>query len=105
MTRVLLTVGLAAALATGCSKERIAECDDFVTTAEKAALCTTIASDKRGQFAVAAKQIKDALQKLDDAGGADKAPEATVEDMRRTCKSQNTLVVDELQKTSADCLK
>jgi hypothetical protein len=105
MSRLAIAFGLVAALATGCSKKRVAECDDFVKTAEKLASCDKIPADKRAPVAAAAKQIKDMLQMVDDAGGFDQAPSETVDEMRQACKSQNKLIVDEMQNTFPDCLK
>jgi hypothetical protein len=105
MNKLLLACSVVAALATGCSKKRVAECDDFVKTAEKLAKCDKLPEGSRSSVASAAKQIKDMLQMVDDAGGFDQAPKETVEEMRQTCKSQNTRIVEEMQKTFPDCLK
>ena len=105
MNKHLLACGLAAAVGAGCSKKRVAECDEFVTTAEKLAKCDKLPESARSSVATAAKQIKDMLQMVDDAGGFDSAPKETVDEMRQACKAQNTRVVEEMQKTFPDCLK
>ena len=74
-------------------------------TAEKLASCSKLPEGSRSSVAAAAKQIKDMLQMVDDAGGFDSAPAETVDQMRNACKSQNTRIVDEMQKTFPECLK
>ena len=105
MNKLLLACGVAAVLASGCSKKRVAECDEFVKTAEKLGKCDKLPEGSRSTIGAAAKQIKDMLQMVDDAGGFDSAPAETVDQMRSTCKSQNTRIVEEMQKTFPDCLK
>jgi hypothetical protein len=105
MNKLLLACGVAAVLAAGCSKKRVVECDEFVKTAEKLASCDKLPEGSRSSVAAAAKQIKDMLQMVDDAGGFDSAPAETVDQMRQACKSQNTRIVEEMQKTFPDCLK
>lgn len=105
MTKILVACGLAAVLACGCSKKRVTECDDFVKTAEKLAKCEKLPEAARESVAASAKQIKDMLQMVDDAGGFDSAPAETIDQMRQACKSQNTRIVDEMQKTLPECLK
>jgi len=105
MNKLLLACGVAAVLASGCSKKRVAECDEFVKTAEKLSKCDKLPESARSSVGTAAKQIKDMLQMVDDAGGFDAAPKETVDEMRSTCKSQNTRIVEEMQKTFPDCLK
>jgi len=105
VNKLALACGVAAALAAGCSKKRVAECDEFVKTAEKLAKCDKLPEGARSSVASAAKQIKDMLQMVDDAGGFDSAPKETVDEMRQACKAQNTRVASEMQKTFPDCLK
>ena len=105
MNKLLLACGVAALLASGCTKKRVAECDEFVKTAEKLGKCEKLPEGARTSVTAAAKQIKDMLQLVDDAGGFDSAPAETVDQMRQACKSQNTVIVEELQKTFPDCLK
>ena len=109
MNKVLLACGVAAVLGLlivgGCSKKRVAECDEFVKTAEKLGKCDKLPEGSRASVAAAAKQIKDMLQMVDDAGGFDSAPAETVDQMRQACKSQNTTIVDEMQKSFPECLK
>ena len=105
MNKLLLACGVAAVLATGCSKKRVVECDEFVKTAEKLGACAKLPEGSRASVAAAAKQIKDMLQLVDDAGGFDSAPAETVDQMRQACKSQNTAIVDEMQKSFPECLK
>ncbi|MBA3456657.1 MAG: hypothetical protein H0T42_26445 [Deltaproteobacteria bacterium] len=105
MNKLALAVGVAAVLAAGCSKKRVSECDDFVTTAEKLAKCEKLPETARTSVAGSAKQIKDMLQMVDDNGGFDSAPAETVDQMRQACKSQNTRIVEEMQKTFPECLK
>ncbi len=96
---------MAALLGSGCSKKRVAECDDFVKTAEKLGTCAKLPEAPRTTVAAAAKQIKDMLQIVDDAGGFDSAPPETVDQMRQACKSENTRIVSEMQKTFPECLQ
>ena len=105
MNRLVLAWGMAALLGSGCSKKRLAECDDFVKAAEKLSTCEKLPEGARTTVGAAAKQIKDMLQMVDDAGGFDAAPAETVDQMRSACKSENTRIVEEMQKTFPDCLK
>lgn len=105
MSKLVVACAVAAVLAAGCSKKRVVECDDFVKTAEKLGKCAKLPEGSRATIGAAAKQIKDMLQMVDDAGGFDSAPAETVDQMRSTCKSQNTRIVEEMQKTFPDCLK
>jgi hypothetical protein len=105
MNKLVLACGMAALLVSGCSKKRVTECDDFVKTAEKLAKCEKLPEGARTSVAASAKQIKDMLQMVDDAGGFDSAPAETVDQMRSACRSQNTRIVEEMTKTFPDCLK
>jgi hypothetical protein len=105
MNKLLLACGMTALLVSGCSKKRVAECDDFVKTAEKLGTCEKLPESARTSVAASAKQIKDMLQMVDDAGGFDSAPAETVDQMRQACKSQNTRIVEEMTKTFPECLK
>ena len=104
MIRALLVAALLLS-SSACSKKRIAECDDFVKTAEKLSKCDKLPAEQREAVAGGAKQIADMLKMVDDAGGFDEAPKEVVDELRSTCKSQNDRVVEEMQKTFPDCLK
>lgn len=93
------------ALGTGCSKERVKECDEFVATMDKLASCEKLPADARKQIGESSKMIKDALKQIDDAGGTGNAPKDLVDQMRDTCKTQTKTVVDEYTKLMPDCLK
>ena len=71
MNKRLLACGVAALLGSGCSKKRVAECDDFVKAAEKLGSCAKLPEGARTTVAAAAKQSKDMLKMVDDAGGFD----------------------------------
>ncbi len=104
MTRTVLIAALLLSSA-ACSKKRVAECDDFVATAEKLAKCDKLPEAQREAVSSGAKQIKDMLKMVDDAGGFDNAPKETVDELRSTCKGQNDRVVEEMKKTFPECLK
>ena len=101
----LLIAAAALALAAGCSKERVAECDAFVETIEKISKCDKLPAEQRNQVAESGKQIKDALKMIDDAGGVGDAPEDLVRQLRDTCKTQNTTVIEQFQKVAPECVK
>ena len=92
-------------VAGGCSKKRVAECDEFVATIEKIAKCDKLPADQRKQVGDSAKTIKDALQMIDDAGGVGDAPPDLVQQMRDTCKTQNKTIVEQFQKLTPECMK
>lgn len=100
----LLSVALLAGLG-GCSKKRVAECDAFVATVDKLAKCSKIPEAQRTQLQASAKQIKDALKTVDDAGGFDSAPADLVKQMADTCKTQEKTIVDAMAKLDPDCVK
>lgn len=104
MNKLLIGVLVLGSMA-GCSKKRVAECDAFVETIEKLSKCDKIPADQRTQVAESAKQIKDALKMIDDAGGVGDAPEDLVRQMRDTCKTQNTTVIEQFQKVAPECVK
>jgi hypothetical protein len=101
----LLIVALVFAGAAGCSKKRVAECDAFVETIEKISKCDKLPADQRTAVSESGKQIKDALKMIDDAGGVGDAPEDLVKQLRDTCKTQNTTVIEQFQKVAPDCVK
>jgi hypothetical protein len=107
MNKLLCVCAVAAAMlvGAGCSKKRVAECDDFVETVEKIAKCDKLPEDQRKQVADSGKTIKDALQMIDDAGGVGDAPQDLVKQLRDTCKTQNTSVTDTFKKLQPDCMK
>ena len=104
MNTLLIGVLVLGAMA-GCSKKRVAECDAFVETIEKLSKCDKIPANERTPVAESAKQIKDALKMIDDAGGVGDAPEDLVRQMRETCKTQNTTVIEQFQKVAPECVK
>jgi hypothetical protein len=103
----LLVVGavVAGVMSVGCTKKRVAECDDFVATIDKIASCSKLDEKARGEIAKSSKQIKDALKMIDDAGGVGNAPADHVQPLRDTCKTQQKTVVDEYMKLAPDCFK
>lgn len=107
MSRHLLVLVLVVGVGSlgACSKKRVAECDDFVKTAEKLGACDKLPAAQRSTMSASAKQIKDMLKTIDDAGGFDQAPKELVDEMRQTCKSQNERLVEEINKAFPDCLK
>lgn len=100
MNRLLIAVLV---LGAGCSKKHVAECDAFVETIDKISKCDKIPAAEREQLASSAKQIKDALKMLDEAGGD--APDDLVKQMRETCGSQNRTVIEQFQKVAPECVK
>ena len=87
----------------GCKKNKVTECDEFVKTVEKIAKCDKVDASARTQMESSAKQIKDALKIIEDAGND--APADMLETLRGTCKSQEKTVIDEYTKVAPDCLK
>ena len=104
MNKLVVLVG-ALVLGSGCSSKRVPECDEFVQTIEKISKCEKLPEEQRKPLAESAKQIKDALQMIDDAGGVDKAPDHLVRQMKDTCKTQNRMVVEQFQKLAPECMK
>lgn len=104
MSRVALACALALT-AGACSKERVKECDAFVATIEKIEKCDKLDASARDRIKGSAQMIKNALKMLDDAGGAGNAPEAQLDQLRQTCKSQHDTVVELYGKVAPDCLK
>ena len=105
MNKLLLVCVVVGGLVTGCSKQRVAECDEFVTTIDKIAKCEKLPAESRKQVAESGKTIKDALKLIDDAGGVGDAPKDLVDQLRDTCKTQNKTVVDEYMKLMPECMK
>ena len=104
MNKLLIAVLVLGGMA-GCSKKRVAECDAFVETIEKISKCDKLPEDQRKSVADSGKAIKDALKMIDDAGGVGDAPEDLVRQMRETCKTQNTTVIEQFQKVAPECVK
>lgn len=102
---LVLAVVAALALATGCSKKRIEECDAFVKTSEKLAACPKLPEAQRATIGEAAKQIKQVLEAADEVGGFEDAPKDVVDEMRSTCKSQTDRLVAEMTQAFPECLK
>jgi hypothetical protein len=92
-------------LGTGCTKKRVAECDEFVATIDKIAKCEKLPAESRKAVAESGQTIKDALKMIDDAGGVGDAPKDLVDQMRDTCKTQNKTIVDEYTKLMPECMK
>ena len=102
MNKLLIAVLV---LGVGCSKKRVAECDAFVETIEKISKCDKLPEDQRKSVAESGKAIKDALKMIDDAGGVGDAPDHLVKQLRDTCKTQNTTVIEQFQKVAPECVK
>lgn len=100
----LMLVGVAV-LALGCSKKRIAECDHVVETLDKMAKCEKLPPELKTAVVDAHKTMKDALQQLDDAGGAGNAPKETVDQLAKMCKTQEDAMVEQVSKIAPDCTK
>lgn len=105
MNKLILCAVVVSGLVTGCKKERVAECDEFVATIEKVSKCEKLPAETRKQVAESGKAIADALKMIDDAGGVGDAPKDLVQQMRDTCKTQNKAVVDEYMKLMPECMK
>lgn len=89
----------------GCSKKRIAECDEFVATVEKIARCEQLPASSRPQVEASAKAIKDALEMVDQAGGLGSAPADLVKTLRDTCRTQDRAIIEQYSKLMPDCLE
>lgn len=89
----------------GCSKKRIPECDAFAATVDKIANCSKLPEGDRAEVQRSAKQIKDALQMIDDAGGIGDAPADLVNTLRDSCKTQDKAIVEAYSKLMPECLK
>ena len=107
MNKLLLVCGLSVAVGAfaGCSKKRVAECDDFVKTAEKLANCDKLPKEQRDMVAKQAGVMKDTLKQVDELGGWDQAPKDLVDEMRNACKTQNDKIVEEMSKAFPECVK
>ncbi len=105
MNKLLLVCIVVGGLVTGCSKKRIAECDELLTTTEKISKCEKLPAETRKSVAEAGKTMKDALKMLDDAGGVGDAPKDLVDQLRDTCKTQHKTIVDEYSKLMPECVK
>ncbi len=105
LNKLLLVCVVAGGLVTGCTKKRVAECDEFVVTIDKIAKCDKLPAESRKSIEESAKSIKDALKLIDDVGGVGDAPQDRVQQMRDTCKTQNATVVEQYTKLAPDCMK
>lgn len=105
MNKLLLVCVVVGGLGTGCSTKRVAECDEFVATIDKIAKCDKLPAESRKEIVSSGQMIKDALKTIDDAGGIGNAPDDLVKQIRDTCKTQNTTIVDEYKKLMPECLK
>ncbi|MBA3391383.1 MAG: hypothetical protein H0T89_02010 [Deltaproteobacteria bacterium] len=104
MKALIIAVSILGAGA-ACNKERIKECDALVATAEKLEKCDKLDAASRTQIKSATKTIRDALQALDDVGGASKAEPAQIEGLRTTCQTQNESIIQLYEKVAPECLK
>jgi hypothetical protein len=105
MNKLLVVCVVIGGLVTGCSKQRVAECDAFVATIEKISKCEKLPAETRKQVAESGKTIKDALKAIDDVGGVGEAPKDLVDQLRDTCKTQNKTVIDDYTKLMPECMK
>ncbi|CAN5858773.1 hypothetical protein BH11MYX3_BH11MYX3_27540 [soil metagenome] len=105
MNKLLLVCVVVGGLVTGCTKKRVAECDEFVATIDKIAKCDKLPTESRKAIQESGQTIKDALKLIDDSGGVGDAPQDLVQQMRDTCKTQNTTVVDQYMKLMPECMK
>jgi hypothetical protein len=105
MNKLLLVCVVVGGLVTGCTKKRVAECDEFVATIDKIAKCDKLPAESRKAIQESGQTIKDALKLIDDAGGVGDAPQDLVQQMRDTCKTQNQTVVDQYMKLMPECMK
>ena len=101
----LLLVGTVLLGLGACKKERVAECDAFLATAEKLASCEKLPADQRKQMEAPAAQMRQALKAIDDAGGIGSAPKDMVETLRSTCKSQDDSVKKMFESIAPECVK
>ena len=103
MTKIWVAVLFVAA----CGKPKhLPECDEFVATVDKIVSCKTLpASADRAQLEQARKTITGAFDMMDQAGGIEKAPKDVQENLRSTCKAQNSAIVEVYTKVAPDCLK
>ncbi len=100
MTRAIAVATFVLWVLSGCATKRIPECDAFVKTIDKLASCSSVPSAQRIGILDSATDIRDALQKLDEAGGADKVPADLVSSMREACRIQDA----SLRQMYAACL-
>jgi len=105
MNKLLLCCVVVGGLVTGCTKKRVAECDEFVATIDKISKCEKLPAESRKSVADSGQTIKDALKMIDDAGGVGDAPKDLVDQLRDTCKTQNKAVVDQYTKLMPECMK
>lgn len=104
MTRgVAVCVVVGILVLAGCSTRRIVECDVYLTTIDRLSRCSELPEQARGQLAASAREMRDALTLLDDAGGAG-GPAEQVGAIRETCRSQNRVIVAEYAKRMPACL-
>ena len=100
MSRLVIVALL---LATGCSKTKLTECEDLQKTVEKVAKCDKVPAEQRKQMEESAKMMKDTLEMIEKAGEA--ADEHQVTQVRDMCRTQNKLIVEQLTKTTPECVK
>ena len=91
---------VAGGLVTGCTKKRVAECDELLATIDKIVKCDKLPPESRKSLAESGKTIKGVLEGIDDDARAD-----VVQQIRDTCKTQNKSVVDQYLKLMPECMK
>jgi hypothetical protein len=103
MTKLLL----AGVLLLGACKshERIAECDHFLETAEKIANCSKLPPEGREMMKGATEAMRRALKQVDDAGGARAGGQEVLDMLSKSCKDQESKLVDLYKSDLGDCLK
>ena len=90
----------------GCAKPaRVAECDELVALADALAHCSKIPAESRGKIAAVKAKLDELLGQLDRAGGVDNAPQATADNLRKTCRSQRDSVAEAYAQFGPDCIK
>jgi hypothetical protein len=102
--RVGASIWAAAALAAGCSGERVAECDAMLVTVEKITACDRLEPTQRTQIDQAVRTMKDALDRL-EAVGPDRAPADLLAETKRTCARQDAEIRQLYEKVAPACLR
>ena len=90
MIKALMLSTCVLLLGLGCSKKRIAACDDFLATYEKVAACSAIPEASRSTLDKVAKGMREQLDKID----ADEAPRSLVDTLSDGCKRHKQTIID-----------
>ena len=99
-------LALIALILAACGKPKhLPECDTFQKTVDKLSQCKSLPDTAKAEIAKADKQLKGMFDMIDQAGGIEKAPQDVQDNLKDTCKSQNSTIIDAYQKVAPDCLK